>query len=100
MEADTKTDLKAHLIWLPKYRKRVLTGPVAIRTRDVLWQRDSRFEIDPLYWGISFYVGRYSRIGTVAVLMTLLATLPRTNWVRPVRPWVDMAMRSKSRSRA
>ncbi len=29
--------------------------------------------------------------------MILLATLPRTNWVRPVRPWVDMAMRSKSR---
>jgi putative transposase len=36
--AHTKTDLKVHLIWLPKYRKRVLIGPVAIRTRDVLRQ--------------------------------------------------------------
>jgi hypothetical protein len=46
------------------------------------------------------YVGRYSKIGTVAVFITLLVTLPRTNWARPVRPWVDMAIRSNSRSRA
>jgi putative transposase len=36
--AHTKTDLKVHLIWIPKYRKRVLTGQVAIRTRDLLRQ--------------------------------------------------------------
>ena len=34
----TKTDLKVHLIWIPKYRKRVLKGQVAIRTRDLLRQ--------------------------------------------------------------
>ena len=34
--APTKTDLKVHVIWLPKYRKRILTGPVAIRARAVL----------------------------------------------------------------
>ena len=34
--AHTKTDLKVHLIWVPKYRRRVLTGEVAVRTRDVL----------------------------------------------------------------
>ena len=34
--AHTKTDLKAHVIWIPKYRKKVLTGEVAIRTRDIL----------------------------------------------------------------
>ena len=34
----TKTDLKVHLIWIPKYRKRVLTGQVAIRARDLLRQ--------------------------------------------------------------
>jgi len=28
--AHTKTDLKVHLIWIPKYRKRVLTGQVAV----------------------------------------------------------------------
>ena len=26
-----KYDLKVHLVWFPKYRKRVLTGPVATR---------------------------------------------------------------------
>jgi len=32
--AHTKTDLKAHLVWVPKYRKRVLTGQVTLRLRD------------------------------------------------------------------
>jgi REP element-mobilizing transposase RayT len=31
-------DLKVHLVWCPKYRKRVLTGPVATRVRDFLRQ--------------------------------------------------------------
>ena len=44
--AHTKTDLKVHLIWLPKYRKRVLIGPVAIRTRDVLRQIALEHEIE------------------------------------------------------
>ena len=34
----TKTDLKVHIVWIPKYRKALLTGPVAVRTRDVLRQ--------------------------------------------------------------
>ncbi len=33
-----KCDLKVHLVWCPKYRKRVLTGQVAIRVRDLLRQ--------------------------------------------------------------
>ena len=41
----TKTDLKAHLIWIPKYRKRVLIGQVAIRARDVLRQIALEHEI-------------------------------------------------------
>ncbi len=44
--AHTKTDLKVHLIWIPKYRKRVLTGQVAIRTRDLLRQIALEHEID------------------------------------------------------
>ena len=32
----TKTDLKVHLIWIPKYRKKVLTGEIAHRAREVL----------------------------------------------------------------
>ena len=31
-------DLKVHLVWVPKYRKRVLTGAVAVRVRDLLRQ--------------------------------------------------------------
>ena len=44
--AHTKKDLKAHLIWIPKYRKRVLTGQVAIRARDVLRQIAPEHEIE------------------------------------------------------
>ena len=44
--AHTKTDLKVHLIWIPKYRKRVLTGEVAIRVRDVLRQIAFEHELD------------------------------------------------------
>ena len=44
--AHTKTDLKVHLIWIPKYRKRVLTGQVAIRAQDVLRQIAIEHEID------------------------------------------------------
>ncbi|MGH6846792.1 MAG: transposase, partial [Methylocella sp.] len=33
-----KYDLKVHLVWVPKYRKRMLTGPVAVRVRDLLRQ--------------------------------------------------------------
>lgn len=35
---DTKTDLKVHLGWIPKYRKPVLVGEVAVRVRDVVRQ--------------------------------------------------------------
>lgn len=34
----SKHDLKVHLVWIPKYRKRILTGKVAERVRDVLRQ--------------------------------------------------------------
>ena len=36
--AHTKTDLKAHIVWIPKYRKKVLIGPVAVRVRDLIRQ--------------------------------------------------------------
>ena len=41
----SKYDLKVHLIWIPKYRKRVLTGKVAERTRDLLRQICMEHEI-------------------------------------------------------
>ena len=36
--AHTKTDLKVHIIWIPKYCKKILTGQLAARTRDILCQ--------------------------------------------------------------
>ena len=44
--AHTKTDLKVRLVWIPKYRKRVLTGQVAIRARDVLRQIAMEHELE------------------------------------------------------
>ncbi|XCN72838.1 MAG: IS200/IS605 family transposase [Candidatus Electrothrix aestuarii] len=44
--AHTKTDLKAHLVWIPKYRKKVLTGEVAVRTRDILRRIAMEHEFD------------------------------------------------------
>ena len=42
----SKYDLKVHLIWVPKYRKRVLLGKVAERTRDLLRQICMDHEVD------------------------------------------------------
>ena len=44
--AHRKSDLKVHLIWIPKYRKKVLLGPVAIRARDVLRQIAFEHELE------------------------------------------------------
>ena len=44
--AHRKTDLKVHLIWIPKYRKRGLTGQGAVRGRDVLRQIAVEHEIE------------------------------------------------------
>jgi len=44
--AHTKTDLKVHLVWVPKYRKAVLVGEVAIRVRDLLRQIAAEHELE------------------------------------------------------
>jgi putative transposase len=44
--AQTKTDLTVPLSWIPQYRKRVLTGPVAVRVRDRLRQSAVEHELD------------------------------------------------------
>ena len=51
--AHTKTDLKVHLVWIPKYRKRVLVGQVAIRARDILRQIALEHELDILTGKVS-----------------------------------------------
>jgi putative transposase len=44
--APTKSDLKVHLVWVPKYRKAVLTGEVALRGRDLLRQMAAEHELE------------------------------------------------------
>lgn len=36
--AHRKYDLKVHLVWVPKYRKRVLMGEVSVRIRELIRQ--------------------------------------------------------------
>lgn len=43
--AHTKHDLKVHLVWIAKYQKKVLTGQVALRVRDLIRQIAMEHEI-------------------------------------------------------
>ena len=43
--AHTKSDLNVHLVWVPKYRKKVLVGAVATRVRDVIRQIATEHEL-------------------------------------------------------
>jgi putative transposase len=43
--AHTKSDLKVHIVWIPKYRRGVLIGEVAIRVRDLLRQIAAEHEL-------------------------------------------------------
>ena len=43
--AHTKSDLKVHLVWIAKYRKRMLTGEVALRARDLIRQIAAEHEL-------------------------------------------------------
>jgi putative transposase len=44
--AHTKSDLKVHLVWVPKYRKRVLSGEVALRVRDLIRSIAAEHELE------------------------------------------------------
>jgi putative transposase len=44
--AHTKSDLKVHLVWIPKYRKPVMTGDVAMRVRDLIRQIAMEHELE------------------------------------------------------
>lgn len=44
--AHTKTDLKVHVVFIPKYRKPVLTGEVAVRVRDLIRRIASEHELE------------------------------------------------------
>ncbi len=44
--AHTKSDLKIHVIWIPKYRKAILTGDVALRVRELVRQIAAEHELE------------------------------------------------------
>ena len=44
--AHTKSGLKVHVVWLPKYRKLVFTAEVAIRVRDLIRQIAAEHELE------------------------------------------------------
>jgi putative transposase len=44
--AHAKSDLKVHLVWVPKYRKAILVGDVAVRVRDLLRQIAAEHELE------------------------------------------------------
>jgi putative transposase len=46
--AHTKSDLKVHVVWIPKYRKPVLIGDLALRVRDIIRQIASEHELEIL----------------------------------------------------
>ena len=43
--AHSKTNLQVHLVWIPKYGKRILIGEVAARARDILRQIATEYDI-------------------------------------------------------
>jgi putative transposase len=43
-----KNRSKVHLVWIPKYRKRILVGEIAVRIRDIIRQIAMEHEIDIL----------------------------------------------------
>lgn len=44
--AHTKSDLKLHLVWIPKYREPVLTGEVALRARELIRKIAAEHELE------------------------------------------------------
>lgn len=46
--AHSKFDMKVHIVWIPKYRKKVLVGEVALRVRDLIRQIAMEHELQIL----------------------------------------------------
>ena len=74
--AHTTYDVKVHLVWIPKYRKKVLIGPVAIRVRDLIRQIAMEHEIQI----ISGKVGRDH-------IHVLISYLPHQN-ISKIAQWL------------
>jgi putative transposase len=74
--AHTKSDLKVHLVWIPKYRKEVLTREVAIRVRNPIRQIAVEHELEIISGKVSrdhvhVFVS-YRRTQKISVIMRWL----------------------------
>lgn len=49
----TKFDNKYHIVWITKYRKKILTGDIALRTRDIIRQICEKYGIDIIRGNVS-----------------------------------------------
>ena len=49
----SRYDLKCHIVWVTKYRKRVLTGPVGYRVRELIIEICKRNEVEILQGHVS-----------------------------------------------
>lgn len=54
--AHTKTDLNVPLVWIPKYRKKVLPGAIAVCTPDILHQIAYEYDFIPPGMGGRFFI--------------------------------------------
>ena len=94
----SKYDLKVHLIWIPKYRKRYLTGGIAERTRDILKQICMEHEVqiisgkvaaDHVHMFVSYRpqlaltkLVQYLKGGSSRILLQEYASLRKQFWGR------------------
>jgi putative transposase len=49
----TKYDNKYHIVWITKYRKKILKGDLAKRTRDIIRQVCEKYNIDIIRGNVS-----------------------------------------------
>jgi putative transposase len=94
----SKYDLKVHLIWIPKYRKRCFTGGIAERTRDILRQICMEHEVqivsgkvaaDHVHMFVSYRpqlalskLVQYLKGGSSRILLQEYASLRKQFWGR------------------
>ena len=49
----TKFDNKYHIVWITKYRKKILKGDIGVRTRDIIRQVCEKFGVEIIRGNIS-----------------------------------------------
>ena len=90
--------MKVHLVWVPKYRKRVLIGEVAARTRDILrkiamehelYILSGKIAVDHVHMFVSYRpdmpvskIVQYLKGTSSRVLMQEFAHIRKTFWGR------------------